>query len=171
MSDRCDPPSEAQMFHDGRMPAKPSPNLPRCEPPEKLRGVDGWHWVKHESVEAPTMATWEMPEWWPETGGAWRIGSHLYMPQPAHKKGWRYLAPVTPPAEVDALREERAAMEFARDTFARELDTCAVERATLRATVAQLREALERIAIHGGWMSRSPRDVARDALAAAEAGE
>ena len=90
----------------------------RCEPPEELRGVDGWHWVQHESVETPTIATWEMSEWWPETGGAWRIGSHLYMPQPAHKQGWRYLAPVTPPAEVEALR----------------------------ATVAQLREALEQIA-------------------------
>lgn len=77
----------------------------RCEPPEHLRGVDGWHWVQHESVDTPTMATWEMPEWWPETGGAWRIGSHLYMPAPAHKKGWRYLSPVAPPAVVRGLVE------------------------------------------------------------------
>ena len=141
----------------------------RCEPPEELRGVDGWHWVQHGSVAPPTMASWEMPEWWPETGGAWRIGSHLYMPKPAHQKGWRYLAPVTPPAEVEALRAEleRERMRLAAcgvvalsdtpasaqrnrdmlpeyrsascDDVARRVDECMA----LRATVAQMRAALE----------------------------
>lgn len=70
----------------------------RCEPPEELRGVHGRHWCKdHMSrvllcfwVVAPSGARWE----------------GVISPEQAFAAGRRYLAPVTPPAEVDALRAE-----------------------------------------------------------------
>jgi hypothetical protein len=77
----------------------------RCEPPEHLRDRDGPHWVQKGDT-APILIEWEMPEWWPETGGAWRIGRHAVVPAAAYKHGYRYLCPVATPAEVEALRRD-----------------------------------------------------------------
>lgn len=73
----------------------------RCEPPEELRGVDGWHWLItpdgkeiigrwHLNGDGETWL-WAMPGG--AAGAAW-----------AARKGFRYLAPVATPAEVAALR-------------------------------------------------------------------
>lgn len=64
----------------------------RCEPPEHLRGVSGWHWIQAPSERDPH------PEWWKADMG-WRgcregIGAH-----------WRYLAPVPSPEAVARLVE------------------------------------------------------------------
>ena len=72
----------------------------RCEPPEHLRGVDGWHWVQVRS-NTPKVIRWH--------ASSWITVSDLPLgPARAYGAGWRYIAPVTPPAEVDALRAEVA---------------------------------------------------------------
>lgn len=75
----------------------------RCEPPEELRGRDGWHWVKMPD-DAEQCWEWDAEEkgWW-EPGGS--MAMDLYV-----KGGWRYVAPVTPPAVVAALAEALAEM-------------------------------------------------------------
>jgi hypothetical protein len=126
-------------------------DTPRCEPPEELRGRDGWHWVGHENGETPLLATWENPEWWPDTGGAWRIGSWLYMPEPTHKKGFRYIAPVATPAEVDALRAER--------------DRALVDWHNLRDEVARLRAVADAAREWRDWeIDHSQSMVSRNSL-------
>lgn len=69
----------------------------RCEPPEELRGVDGWHWVQADA-DRLHPAKWSVhDEWWDLihiSGSAWEIG----------QLGYRYVAPVATPAEVKALR-------------------------------------------------------------------
>ena len=74
----------------------------RCEPPEHLRGVDGWHWVQCGDAVFP--AKWHH-ESRPGHEPLW--GSLEYAvparPQWAHSKwGWRYLGPAIPSAEVAA---------------------------------------------------------------------
>ena len=95
MTDRCEPPSEGQMFEDGRMPAKPMTD--RCEPPPELRGVDGWHWL---GAHCPVFWIAEEQEW------DWTEDEHV-APDAAYRYGYRYLSPVATPAEVEALRAER----------------------------------------------------------------
>jgi len=68
----------------------------RCEPPEELRGVDGWHWLTEQN-----------PVLWIADRQEWEWGEDDWVtPEAAYRYGYRYLAPVATPAEVDALRAE-----------------------------------------------------------------
>ena len=81
----------------------------RCEPPPELRDVDGWHWVKCGDDDP------EVVRWQHDGGGIWCMGTGSPRPAYAYSLGWRYLAPVSTPAEVDALRAdlERERMRLA----------------------------------------------------------
>lgn len=67
----------------------------RCEPPEELRGVDGWHWLTEHN-----------PVLWIADRQEWEWGEDDWVtPDAAYRYGYRYLAPVTTPAIVRALVE------------------------------------------------------------------
>jgi len=131
----------------------------RCEPPEELRGVDGWHWVKCCDDGKQFIARWSAA---PHSGlePLWaRYGESATPAWAAAHWGWRYIAPVTPPAEAEALRAEKdRVVAEAREcaailtAHARDLETISgvarrtgEEIATLRATVAGLVATLEQI--------------------------
>lgn len=80
----------------------------RCEPPEELRGVDGWHWLMPSDGEPGDETPWEWCD------GCW-IATHPLPP------GWRYLSPVATPAEVEALRAERNRWKIRGDGHAETL--------------------------------------------------
>lgn len=130
---------------------------PRCEPPQELRGVDGWHWVDRHNLP-PVCRWWSVSgdAGFPSNAPGW---ANLEM----RAKGWRYIAPVTPPAEVDALRAERDAaiardrnasaahakratdlwlVTQERDNLRAGTDRLIAERDTLRARVETLEAAL-----------------------------
>lgn len=79
----------------------------RCEPPEHLRGVDGWHWLERLSDGVKSVAEWGKDDWWsfPHFDGL--------SPEYVARLGWRYLAPVTPPSTVAALEAKCAQLEMA----------------------------------------------------------
>jgi len=80
----------------------------RCEPPEELRGVDGWHWLtEHNPVL--WIADWQDWEWGEDD---W------VTPEAAYRYGYRYLAPVATPAEVAALRAELKRLREALERIA-----------------------------------------------------
>lgn len=66
----------------------------RCEPPEELRGVDGWHWLETLDGRARFCH-----RWW-KARGVWGWATI----DARSLTGMRYLAPVATPAEVEALR-------------------------------------------------------------------
>jgi hypothetical protein len=74
----------------------------RCEPPEHLRGVDGWHWVEYESGFRTLKRWWlERTEWrWAQTS-------------PEDMSYFRYLSPAAPPDLVRALVEALEGMQAA----------------------------------------------------------
>lgn len=81
-------------------------DAPKCEPPEALRGVDGWHWL---NGNCPVFWMADVQEWdWTEDEN---VG-----PDAAYRYGYRYVEPCTTPAEAATLREERdaAVAEVAR---------------------------------------------------------
>ena len=105
----------------------------RCEPPEELRGVDGWHWLTH-------------PKWgeWPTRYSAschagvwpiWQCPDSNWTTPAAHREGWRYLATVATPAEVDALQAEASEWCQKAQLFEDRIHK-------LRAELAAAREAL-----------------------------
>lgn len=98
----------------------------RCEPPEHLRGVDGWHVISLDGD--PEVAKWIAGE----GGGAFDFYG---MTDPETRWEISYVGPFTTPAEVEALRAEvmRAGAECA-DAMS--------QVATLRARVAELEAAL-----------------------------
>jgi hypothetical protein len=80
----------------------------RCEPPAELRNRNGWHWLKYGGDRnrfLPDPALWKRNYW--EVCGA------KYSVTDACGFGWRYLAPVLTPAEVEALRTENARLRAA----------------------------------------------------------
>jgi len=80
----------------------------RCEPPEHLRDVDGWHWLVRGEAEPIAL------HWQPNRAGQdseWGLG--YFSPSAAYTAGYRYLAPVTPPDVVAAMVE--ALIECADD--------------------------------------------------------
>ncbi len=95
----------------------------RCEPPEELRGVDGWHWVQNAD--------------WPATVNRWVWDAHegIGFWHPHISEHTRYLAPVAPPAEVDALRAEVS-------EYCQTVQLLENRNATLRARVEALEGAL-----------------------------
>lgn len=76
----------------------------RCEPPEHLRGVDGWHWVQWPEGP-PQVLQWRYIMKIGEYG--WALRDYATTATGATKAGWRYIAPVSTPSEVAALRAER----------------------------------------------------------------
>jgi hypothetical protein len=100
--------------------------VPRCEPPEELRGVDGWHAIEQMNGKR-TYAAWHAHK------GGWNWLGGFRSPEEGAEHGWRYIAPVTPPAEVATLRAKADAH-----------DAGMAERDRLRAENARLRELLRR---------------------------
>ncbi len=78
----------------------------KCEPPEELRGVDGWHWVQWNN-DAPECALW--------------IGGFSWEHEDFGDRGWRYISPILTPTESDALRAERDAAKRRADNHAETL--------------------------------------------------
>jgi hypothetical protein len=75
----------------------------RCEPPEHLRGVDGWHWLASEDGD------YLIARWCDNSRSlamGWRLeGTVALSAQSATNQRFRYLAPVAPPDLVRALVE------------------------------------------------------------------
>lgn len=85
----------------------------RCEPPEELRGVDGWHWVQYGDDGKEFIARWSAARAAPHSGlePLWaRYGENATPVWASAHWDWRYLAPVATPAEVEALRAECASL-------------------------------------------------------------
>jgi len=113
----------------------------RCEPPPELRGVDGWHWVQ-APVGEPHLARWHAAER-DDVEPLWTSTHHVYSGTPRYvvrEWGWRYIAPVTPPAVVAALVEALEGLVMACELPG---DHCEVEQAlpAARAALALYREA------------------------------
>ena len=89
----------------------------RCEPPaEMLRRQ--WHILESDGefwMGAKKPPPWQAPASWDAANGVWWNNFDLAgsSPDDAAAKGWRYVAPVTPHAEVDALRAEVARLRAA----------------------------------------------------------
>lgn len=76
-------------------------NESRCEPPPEWRERDGWH-----VLASPSPHGYERPWFWvPASDGGQARWNDLGCPAQAYCNGYRYLAPVTPPATVAALAE------------------------------------------------------------------
>lgn len=88
----------------------------KCEPPEALRGVDGFHWVQPPKSSEPRVRRWR----W--TWGLWQDGA-----AETTLAGYAYIEPVLTPAEVAALRAER--------------DAAVAEVARLREALVKIRDA------------------------------
>lgn len=81
----------------------------RCEPPEHLRGVDGWHWLELHGMTQPAPYRWQNEGIWcglERDGGAVR-------PLWAAKLGYRYHAPAASPEIVRGLVEALEGMQAA----------------------------------------------------------
>ena len=79
----------------------------RCEPPPGWREVQ-WHILESDRefwMGPPQPRTWQAPASWDAVNGVWWNNFDLAAASPfdAAASGWRYLAPVTPPATVAAL--------------------------------------------------------------------
>ena len=110
----------------------------RCEPPEELRGVDGWHWIVRDTTKLIAL------NWQPNRAGRdseWGLG--YFAPSAAYTAGYRYLSPVLTPAEADALRRERDEAQETAKKFQDAWDHATGERDALRADNKRLREALK----------------------------
>jgi hypothetical protein len=70
----------------------------RCDPPEHLRGVDGWHWLSRQNNPDEC---WE----WRVAIFGWGRGGQSSSPLQMASYGVRYLAPVAPPDLVRKLVE------------------------------------------------------------------
>ena len=131
----------------------------RCEPPEDLRGVDGWHSIALPHAEVKRLGIDYAVARWAATTKIWECMPHTELfyttSIEAFAFGYRYLAPVTPPADVAALRAER-------DDWKRLCFIAEPEMAAMRADVAALVEALEKIRAAGCGFSAA---IAHEALA------
>lgn len=90
----------------------------RCEPPPEWRHMR-WHMLEAD-VEPlgwcpPKTAVWQAPAAWMGGTLGWSndFGLGFDGPEEAAEKGWRYIAPVTPPATVAALVEALVAFSVA----------------------------------------------------------
>jgi len=75
----------------------------RCEPTERLRGVDGWHWVRYTLHPDPDRCKPEIAEWIAAPMGSthwWLDGQDA-----GQMYGYIYLAPVPSPEAVARLVE------------------------------------------------------------------
>lgn len=80
----------------------------RCEPPEGLRGVDGWHWVEIDGTAQASK--WEIGK----RRGSWRTlgATELWYSdaKEAAQCGARYLSPVPSPSDLARLVEAARGM-------------------------------------------------------------
>ena len=74
----------------------------RCAPPPELLAVSGWYWVTGPHTTGPLY--WVGARTW--CSGQWQRDGDDQSPEDAYRIGCRYLGPVTPHAEVEALRVE-----------------------------------------------------------------
>lgn len=113
----------------------------KCEPPEELRGVDGWHWVRwHQYPPGDEFITE-----WDSDAGEW-CATHL---NGDSGRRYLYICPALTPAEADALRAERDAERRGQVAANQNMSDQIAERwkaerdaEALRARVAVLEEAL-----------------------------
>lgn len=90
----------------------------RCEPPPEWRDRDSEHHIYYHPTGTDVRGNLITVRWGARAQGWW--ADHLdlrgHNPTEAASMGWRYLAPVTPPAVVAALVEalERIHKEAAR---------------------------------------------------------
>lgn len=120
----------------------------RCEPPPELRGVDGWHWVQRTSD--PPVVLWWVPGIQGFDGRWLTYGGNQLLPFSMAEDGWRYVAPVATPDEVEALRAERDAARTAAAVARGHVAANDVVIATLRARVSKMEGALRGIAGRAG---------------------
>lgn len=73
----------------------------RCEPPEHLRRVDGWHWLAPKDDLRGEWSPWL----WQTDVARWRHGSHEDSPAMMNALGYLYLTPVASPSDVARLVE------------------------------------------------------------------
>ena len=115
----------------------------RCEPPEHLRGVDGWHWVETQAGQIRFCR-----RWW-KARGEWCWANM----DDRTLRGFRYLAPAAPPDVVRALVE--ALEECANDLEAHVMREYSGDVLTVGNTLRRARDL-------------DPVDAARAALARAK---
>lgn len=107
--ERCARVLEAEGHHIAPPPSARSQAVSdRCEPPAHLRGVDGEHHIYYHPVGTIVRGNPVVARWGARYQGWWADHLELrgYDAAMVASMGWRYLAPVVPPAEVDALRAE-----------------------------------------------------------------
>lgn len=100
----------------------------RCEPPKPW--VNGWHCLEQDGRQYYAY-------WWNTLEREWAwVGT-----KPSHARGYRYVAPVTPPAVVAALVAALEGLVMACELPG---DHCEVEQAlpTARAALAAYRESV-----------------------------
>lgn len=99
----------------------------RCEPPEHLRGVDGWHWVETQAGQIRFCRRW------------WKARGEWFWANMDDRtlRGFRYLAPAAPPDVVRALVEALAPFANAGSIFALTDN----DLGTARAALARAKEA------------------------------
>lgn len=109
----------------------------RCEPPPEWRDRDGWH-------ELSVPERFHTVHWrWHGGARAWhdtRLGSRGMFIEPADAghAGWRYIAPVIPHAEVEALRARVEYLGGECNSMNNDIGQLERDNAALRARVAEL---------------------------------
>lgn len=134
----------------------------RCEPPEELRGRDGWHWMRNK-IGSDGLA------WWCSSRQDWTFAGRGKAESPATiaALGYTHIAPVLTPAEAAALRAERNAARTERDDVRRSFANLQVGADALRARFDDLLVELD-----AGAVRITKLAVERDdALARAEQAE
>jgi hypothetical protein len=87
----------------------------RCEPPPELRDRDGEHHLFYYPAGTDVSGNPVVVRWGARAQGWWADHLELrgHSPTETASMGWRYLAPVTPPATVAALVEALGAFSVA----------------------------------------------------------
>jgi hypothetical protein len=116
----------------------------RCEPPEHLRGVDGEHHVYYHPAGTTVRGNPVVIRWGARAQGWW--ADHLdlrgHSATEAASMGYRYLAPVTPAADVAALVEALEGMVSEAAHQGWPLDTVLAKMVSdARAALARVRPA------------------------------
>ena len=91
----------------------------RCEPPEHLRDVDGWHWVENRNNHRFCTGWLTVRH---KKGGIvvrrWHGKRSIWTAEVLAEWGYHYVAPVATPEEVATLRAEVERLREALGKFA-----------------------------------------------------